>query len=493
MGIKVDWKSSAAGGFLFLYLAVSPVTHGAVHAIPAEVQTIDCRTYMGGVNPGDTLMLAAGERDALRISHCKGIPGNPISIRNDVTGTGPVIIRRGSAKDGDFVFHVLSSEYFEIDGTGGWSGSKGHCGWLNETLGTNCGIAITRIIPGDSPSSFLKFTGFIRNYTVKGIHIDGRFWGDGSLAVGEGAGIGIHQRSSELASQNPGYWQENIVYERNYIHNTRRSAFYLGANHSASPDTPLRNITVQDNYVHTTGRNGISLKSAIDGNNVIRRNYIKKSGLERTTNGGRGGITAFESTHVDMYNNVVIDTFSWCFGVYTHLMPEGYPLIGTNRRFYAKNNLAVACGSVGEVDRGHGIYIGANTGAPVIENIEIDYNTIVDSGPTTAIGIGSRITGAYLKIRNNIVANDNAGGYISDKGIRENNLTGTVKSFFFSNPTVGDYKLKIESRAVNVGTAPFPEIDLKGSPRPFGNGPDVGAFEFTAPTVGPKPPIIAVQ
>jgi hypothetical protein len=466
----------------------------ADHFVASGTETVDCRNFNGGVKAGDTLTLAGGPRGPLTIHHCNGSSGNPIIIRND-SSASQVVMSRASVSSGGFIFHVRDSEHFVIDGTGGYRGSSGHCGWL-EGPGTNCGIKISRTQDGDSPTSYLKFSGLFRNSTVRGVQIDGRTYGNSVLShTGNGAGIGIHMLDpARLIADHQGYWRESILLERNHVTNTRGEGMYIGPNYMSATEIPLRNVVIQDNYVSNVGAKGIALKSALDGRNIIQRNSVTKTGhLKADTS--LGGIHVYDSSHAMLRNNVVMDTYGWCMGFYVHGLPANYSLIGQNSHFHAENNLGVRCGVIGAPTRGgDGIVVGARPGAyHAVPSVTVDYNTLVE-GETAGIAINSEIPSANTFVRNNIVTTPKSGSAIGGPGVHSNNRTGSVASMAFVDPVADNYRLSSASPAISAGTSPFPTIDLDGKPRPSGGAPDQGAFEFLEGGVAaPKSMVISVD
>ena len=307
---------------------------------------------------------------------------------------------------------------------------------------------------------------------VRGLHIDGRSWGSDDLGDG-GAGIGIHQNSAEQSSDYPDYWRENIIYEQNYIHNTRTECMYIGPNWKAeAPEVPLRNITVQDSYFHDCGRNAVTVKSAVDGLNVVQRNFAARTGLQKRDS-GLGAIRGHASSHLSFRQNIVIESSGQCFGMNADRIPATFK----GGYFYAENNLGVRCGVISHPEFGHGISVRSVEGFARIEDVAIDYNTIVDT-VANGIHIGSGLDTSRVLVRNNLITDPVTGQAISGMGVRENNRIGSESSLEFSDPAKDDYQLSAASPAVNSGTTPVPATDLLGVSRRKDEAPDQGAFEF---------------
>lgn len=137
--------------------------------------------------------------------------------------------------------------------------------------------------------------------------------------------------------------------------------------------------------------------------------------------------------------------------------------------------------------------------------VDVFHNTIVSS--TQAEGEGVWIGGPEVRLANNIITNHNAGILLFETGAAtaEHNLyagnrfeeAGNVQSSnklttdqpIFVDPAQGDFHLRANAAAIDAGMDAGLTTDLAGAPRPFGEGFDIGAYEFgsTPPDPAPDP------
>jgi hypothetical protein len=471
----------------YLILPVTFLLVGEViaadHLIPASTSTVDCGTLNGGIRPGDSVTLASGNRGPLIVRNCKGTSSNQILVRNDVTGSGPTVIRRTTAASGGWVFICQDCENVTIDGTGKWRGapSGAYCGAPNGRNG--CGIKVTSNVAGDSPSAYLKLNGISTRVTVRGVEIDGR-----TSELGT-EGVGIDQNDHSVTVQShPGFWREGFVYEKNYVHDVFGEGLYIGPNWR-EPDlrAPLRNITIRENLVERTGRQNIQLKSAIDGASRIHHNVTRHSGL-RGEEGQGAGISIFEGgQNVMVYNNWV--EASGIQGIQHHNMYVPQDKGPFTSHIY--NNVIVDSGQrFGADGSGHGIRIGSREGSANI-TASIFNNTVVNTSGN-GVNFGSRISGGTA--RDNIVANAALAGLSLGDNEGSNNLVGSNSSIRFANAANLDFRLTTLSPARDAASrVGYPEIDFQGFSRPQGNAADQGAFEFLAEEMPKSPESINVD
>jgi hypothetical protein len=122
-------------------------------------------------------------------------------------------------------------------------------------------------------------------------------------------------------------------------------------------------------------------------------------------------------------------------------------------------------------------------------------NRVYDRGPPDYINVSSNI------VYDNVVGIRNAGlGTLGEHNTMTNNLVfSNSTNWYTSTPHEGDiaadpqfvkytrtggadYRLQSTSPAIDRGATAFaPATDFDGTARPFGAGPDIGAFEFSAP------------
>lgn len=454
---------------LMFGLLIPTLAYAANYTISRSTATFDGSRVL----PGDTVTLEAGVRGPLKIKSLKGTADLPILIQNDPRASSPVTLRNPTAERGGFLLDCYDCIHVVLDGTKKWVGAPAgaYCGAPNGTDG--CGIRILSTAVGDAPTIYLRFAGYSSDFTVRGVEIDGN-WPSTSV---DGIGIRIGDQDV-LGTENPGVWRKNVVFESNYVHEVQGEGFYIGPNWIVD-QIRLRNITIRENLVRKTGWEGIQLKSAIEGLNRIEGNVVIDAGAAKDSFKGQHlGIQCYESK-CDIIGNLVVRAGESGIGLSTQHLPESYgPL--ASRIF---NNVSVSAGATGPL-AGHGITVYTGSGAARYA-AKIFNNTVV--GP---LGNGVNIDGGNLGAEQ-VVAN-NLIGDVGGKGLKlpdgtsvARNTIGSTSSLGFIDPSGLDFRLAAGSDAIDTGTGQVaPADDFHGVPRPQGNGPDQGAFEFVA---DPKP------
>lgn len=450
----------------------------ADHFVSASTASVDCGTFNGGVSPGDSITLASGDRGPLIIRNCEGTSASPIVVRNDSAGDRPTVIRRTSAGSGGFVFTCRDCVNVVIDGLSKWRGAPqdAYCG--APAGKTGCGIKVTSVVSGDEPSTYLMLEGLTTKITVRGVEIDGR-----ASTLGT-RGIGIQQNDHAMKAANyPGRWRENILYEKNYIHDVFGEGLYIGPNW---PDSgiPLRDITIRENLVEDTGRQNIQLKSALAGTNLIHHNVVRRSGL-RGEEGQGAGISVFEGGRNTRIHNNWIEA-SGIQGIQHYNM-----YITSDQGLFASeifNNVIYDSGKrFGAVGSGHGISVGSRAGSAEIRPVVYN-NTVVK---TAGNGIDFNAQVKQGVARDNIVADSGSSHLAIGDNQSLNNVTGASSLMRFEDPTRLRFSLTMDSPARNAGSASgHPPDDFRGVLRPQDGRPDQGAFEFSSAAVPQSPGLI---
>jgi hypothetical protein len=437
--------------------------------IPRNQEIVDCGAL--GVGPGDTITLEGPTRGNITIRDCYGESGSRIKIQNDSTRNTPLVIE--AEGDGGFRgIECVNCEFVTIDGTGKWVGApSGVCGISSsdrEEGRTQCGIQIVRA--SGNPNTLIRFRGSSKNFTLRGIEIDGR-----DQSGGVGIGLSINDKQYKKVDY-PGEWRENIRIENNYIHDTYHEGMYIGHNYGtpgSTGDIDLRNIVVQYNLVENTGFTGIQVKSALDGDNSINHNHIYYAGwvAARDNDVGHANGAAITEGSASFYSNLVVGSGGVGFAYRIQYLPSS---LG-KQPCEIFNNVIVKSGRVLNTP---GISVwrkDTDTAMPVCEI----YNNTVAMSENVEVNINDRVVGTV--IRDNILA-DNSGQLLdvgsSDNTVR-NNLTGVVEKMGFWNVNELDFRLTDGSPAINQGgTADYPTEDHNGVPRPQAGAPDQGAFEY---------------
>lgn len=441
----------------FLSMVFVEIAIAADHRVSAQTPTFECSS----ARPGDTVTLASGTRGPLTIRNCGGTAANPITVRNDPSGTGPVVVQRTSSETGGFVFTCANCVGVMIDGTAKWSGAPDR---------TTYGIKITTT-GGGGPSAFLKLSGISRFVTVRGVEVDGKW----PSQAKNGIGISLNDHS-KTASGNPGIWYEGITIENNYVHNTQGEGLYIGPNWYQG-GLPLRNIEIRDNIVEDTGWDGIQVKSAIGGTNLIHHNVIRRVGKE-TDHGQLTGISLLDGTG-RIYNNWVEQSGDAGIRHFLQYLPRSYG----DQLCEIYNNVIVDPGQVGSTP-GHGIASNNKNGA-ARPMARIYQNTVVgarDSG----IFVGGEASDGF--VRDNLVANASSKPISAPASVSElNNRVGAVSQMGFVDPGARDFRLGPDSPARNAGSNTFPTVDFDDVSRPQDGQADQGAFEYRAGGNTPRP------
>jgi hypothetical protein len=149
-------------------------------------------------------------------------------------------------------------------------------------------------------------------------------------------------------------------------------------------------------------------------------------------------------------------------------------------------------------------------------NIQVANNTVFNSLYGIVYGTGDQAHSAspadYIDVSNNIIYDNTIGirngdlGTLGTHNTFTNNLVfNNATNWYTSTPHTGDvvanpqfvnyirtgggdYRLEKTSPAIDKGApGSAPPIDLDGTPRPQGNGPDIGAFEFLVARPAPAP------
>ncbi len=453
----------------FLFLVGTLSASAAEHFVSSTTTTFDASSLL----PGDVITLGSGPRGPLKITNIKGSTASPIIVRNDPSGSGPVVIRRTSPASGGFVLHFGSCENFVLDG--------------GQRPGTTYGIVVTSAADGDGPSSFIHLSGSSSDFTIRHVEVDGKW---PSLTV-DGVGIQLNDHDY-TAAEHPGVWRENIVLESNYVHDVQGEGMYIGPNWRQG-GLPLRNIEIRNNRFANTGWEGVQLKNAIQGRNSIHHNSCSRCGSNPDPDGDAGQESAFSLYEGmgDIYNNWVKGSGERGIQHYIHYMPSSYGVMPS--RIY--NNVIIGAGTIGQANdlRGFGIYAGSNEGDYATVQPTIYNNTIIDSEGGIQVNSSTR-SGS---IRDNIIAGaSSAATEIQKPSVvtSTNNVSGAVNSMGFVDPSSDNFRLTASSPNKDKGgSSGFPAVDHDGTSRPQFGAADRGAFEHASDDPQPGPPVLSVQ
>lgn len=466
------------GLILFLVLGAGSEANAATHSIAASTRKVDCRSM--GVSPGDTIVMKGTERSEIDFENCIGTASDPITIKNDITASGPLLVKQSG--DG-FGSRCVNCEHVVIDGTGKWQGApSGVCGADNIDgewrLGTGqCGI-VFRCVSG-TPQSGLRIGGSSKHVTVKGVEIDGNL-----PACNRGIGLSINDHQYKATSSNE--WREGIVVKNNYIHDTGRSGIYFGPNQHSEGlgDIPLRNNEIANNYVNRVGCDGIKYKSALAGASSIHHNYVTNTGQsdgQHEDGCGANGISLFESGFTEVFSNYIespapnADGPGNCIAQSTANLSAS---VVKTLPVEIYNNVVHNC-------KGKGISStrkGTSNPEPVPT---IFNNTVVAPVGGGGIAVGSAVN--TCTIRNNIVSGQKI---TAAQCTASGNVTDPVDVQRFVSASDNDFRLTANSPAIDSASGRCPTNDLAGNKRAQDGTCDSGAFEFVTGQTSskPKPP-----
>jgi len=380
-----------------------------------------------------------------------------------------VVLAKSSGGSGGFVLACTDCVGVVIDGSAKWSGAP---------AAKSYGIKIT-MTGNYAPSAFLMVNGLSRFVTIRGVEIDGA-WPRSATN-----GIGIHIKdATKLATDYPGLWREGLLLEENYVHNVEGEGIYVGPNWKQQ-EILLKNVVIRNNVVEDTGWDGIQLKGAVEGTNLIHHNVVRRTGQRAGTEAGqRHGISLYEGNG-KIFANWVESSGESGIQHYLHFMPSSYPV--QNSEIF--NNVVVDTGLVGPL-KGYGITVGNQDGyARPFTSV---YNNTIVRSQSSGVLVSSTAAGGI--VRDNVIADAGAAPISSSSAIAKvNNRSGSIADMGFVDPTRKDFRLRESSPAVDSGTNGAPPDDIDGNKRPAGATADQGAYEFIGATEKkPEPPVIEV-
>lgn len=456
----------------FTFSSSSGTTHVSGDVGDSTKTTIDCDTFDGGVDPGDTIELTSGSRGAVEIRDCHGNASNPIRVRKSASATRLTITGSGGGAD---AFLLRNSTYVDIDFTVNWTSHTGGCGVdasRSETPKTDCGLLI------DATNQYgIKCRGQCMFNTWKGIEVDGN-WPVTATATGIDNAFSPNDQDY-CVSQVPTYlnreFREQLNVSENYFHHVSQEALYFGpnvnnGNCTGTTGVPrLKDTTIANNFIQYAGWDGIELKSAIAGTNLIEGNVVLDIGAGAVSSGANSrGISFFESGGIARYNRIgrTFDPPGGAAGLVCSSNNGFTYLAAFDCQFYG--NL------IYDTD-GQGINFTESGSTDTGMGGDVYNNTVIDAGG--CINVSSEIDEGGI-VRDNICAGNTSISLSGAGWSQTNNRTGTVAAQSFENAAGDDYRLTSGSGARNSGTANCPSEDILGVSRPQGGTCDQGAYEF---------------
>ncbi|MCE5230704.1 right-handed parallel beta-helix repeat-containing protein [bacterium] len=225
-----------------------------------------------------------------------------------------------------------------------------------------------------------------------------------------------------------------------------------------SVGNPMRNMTVRYNYI-----NNPKIKSVTEGNGI--------------TISGDNGDTLGERTGFNIYSNIVVGA-------------QGAGISSNNPDpITLNNNVIVGCAT--------GIRTKVNSGtvqATVKNNIILNPKTafIVCNGTGSKLNWDYNIYYAASNSSSLWGSWGSFGGWKSAMGVDSHSLWTDPKLVSSTPAKAADCMPQETSRAIDSGVAVGIALDFAGGAVPYGNGPDIGAYEYGA-TINVTPTKNAAQ
>lgn len=445
--------------FPFLISLSSTQAHSVI--VDTSIRLVDGNVSpYNQLKPGDTIFLAAGERNKILFRYLHGAEGKPICIINK---GGAVVISTNDY----YAISVVHSSYFSISGTGEPSISYGIM--IKKVLG-GAGIGIN-----DLTTDFELDHLSIENCLTSGI-------------------MAKTEPDCAFPQLRDHFIQMNTLIHDNYIAYTGNEGMYIGsASYSGKKmncngvDTVLyppvlRGVQVYNNIVIHTGWDAIQVSSAVSGCAVYNNKITYDSQAEM--NNQMAGILLGGGSKCECYNNRITDGKG--VGIENHGL-------GGNRIF---NNVIVNAGQSYRPDdptaMKHGIFI-SDVSAQPDSSVYILFNTIINP-KSDGIRFQSVKTRKNLIASNLIIHPGNFGHYAvsgvspekayimisnpqADVAFKNNFLSQGFSQAGVSNTT---YEPFAGSPLINAAYADSRNVnfDILGNLRPKGIYSDIGAFEY---------------
>jgi len=238
-----------------------------------------------GINPGDRLLIPAGQRSQLRFTGLRGEPDNPIVITNE---GGLAVV----ATDAWCAVDLFDCAYVHVAG-------------LELTGFSNTGVYVRR-----------------GSHHVEVDHL--------CIHAGAGAGIRWHTDKSYVPA---GWIQRGLSIHHCEIHDVGHEAMYLGG-HDGQGRAPLEDVSVCHNQIERCGYDGIQIRNAT-GAVEVAHNQIEDVGEAASETGqGGAGLIAGDHTTGEWHHNVVCRA------------DRGIQLLNQGAGIDIHHNVLVACGTV---------------------------------------------------------------------------------------------------------------------------------------------------
>lgn len=341
------------------------------HIIPLNQHVFDATAVM----PGDTVYIASGVRNTLRIHNIKGDSARYIVVTN---GGDEVVIEN---QDIHYGLVISQSSYFRLTGSSDNSNEYG-----------------IRILGTGKGGNGLSLDDFCTDYEVDHIEI---------ANTGFAGIFAFTHPTCDLMANRGNFVQRNTVFRNNYIHDTAGEGMYIGHSFyngytkicdgvsTTLYPHEIHGLKVFDNKLENNGYDGIQVSCAAEDTEIFNNRVINYGTSNESMQ--QSGIQIGAGSKVRCYNNIIFS------GSGTGLMIFGF----ADSYFY--NNLIVGAGNThpdttGQV-RVHGIFIDDRC---TLENTSFYLlnNTII-SPKADGIRFYSTISKKNL-IANNLILNPGA-------------------------------------------------------------------------------------
>ncbi|HJT74459.1 MAG TPA: PKD domain-containing protein, partial [Chitinophaga sp.] len=414
-----------------------------------------------GLNPGDTLCIAAGDYEFIQLGKLVGTADKPIVITNC---GGQVRVGIRTLKS-DIAFNIMGGKYLHINGSG---------------------------TPG------IEYGFDVNGKNLAGVKMHGMYLGSGSSDIDvhniyfHDVGIFIVAKTTQECN-NPQFWEGKYVMKNVKIHHIKGrysdyEGFYIGNTHyvmdyagcKGIKSHHIQDLEVYDNDLQYMGQDGIQIAMTDLGTNKIHHNTVRNYGTSKLDAQSYGMLMGGGS-RVRLYNNVIDQGY----------LP-GIAIFGSGIS-YVYNN------TVSNVEHGEGINVADKL---ILEPVTayIFNNTVYNTG-NTGLTIYAYLTTLGHKVYNNIVIEKSPGGsypytgyYIRGaKNIKfdfgDNYYSNTADAGkVVKNVATGDFHLIKGSAAIDKGydVASWGiSTDLDNLSRPVNGKFDMGAYEYNGISTTP--------
>ncbi len=337
------------------------------------------------IQPGDTICLDGNvEYGDITFININGTAERPVVIKNCDEKVAVI-----NPSDRPFGLKFQRSSYFKLLGNGG---------------GGNYGIKVTT-----DKGFFITLQTFTTNFEIANVEVAGRT-SEGSGFAGIGVKTSPYEDCDAFLNENrsASWLMEDVIIRDNYIHDTGGEGLYIGHGFYNGRTEPqcgvrtyahsIRGIRVYNNRIENVGLDGIQMKNCDEDvlvyNNVINGYARAREGAhdegiligDGTTGkfynnliiDGGTGIFVHGMGNCDIYNNVVVNAYSYGFyaseGPSVYRIPDGYFNIFNNTFHSTGDNVAFAFfGGNGGVKRlKNNIFVAPNSTQLASKGVALD-------------------------------------------------------------------------------------------------------------------------